>query len=794
VPPLILLLIALLLSAHAGSAVTTEARTAEQPGAATPPVTEQDVGRQPRRVLALYSYGADHPVTITFDRQFQAVLQRQAAADTVRYPEYLDPGRFAGESQGRFMRDYLRQKYADRKIDVLFCWGVGPLEFLLRHQGDLFPGTPIVYYLSSLEPLKDLPAPPITGVQNPDAYERTLELALNLHPDTTEVFVVSGTPSHDKSIEREAAPQFARFQSRVTLTYLTDLPLDQLLATVRNLPRRSIIFYSRQAHEDPARVLQPFDFLDPISRAATVPIYSPWRSYLGSGTVGGLVDDPVAGATKAAEIVLRVARGARPGEIPPDRVPKTPLFDARQLARWGITEDKLPAGNVVLFREPTFWARYRGYIIGTGVVVAIQTLLIAGLLVQRARRRQVEAELRESEKRYALATAAGAVGIWDWDLETHEIYVDPALRRALGFDDDESDEPDSWDRALHPDDADRLRADAQACVDARTPFFENEHRRLHRDGSVHWFMTRGSAVRHADARVTRITGTVTDITERKRAEANLEETRHDLARVARVTSIAQCAASIAHELSQPLASIQLNSKACLRWMAGSGASTDELHGALQDIAEAATLANGVITRDREQFRYHTVEKEVLDVNDVVREVASLVRTRLQQSQVTLDVMLASDLPHVRGDRVELQQVLLNLILNSIEAMETVDRRSRRITIDTRLTAERHEGAQAAPVDQVQTTVRDTGPGLNETDVDRLFTPFYTTKPRGTGIGLSISRFIIETHEGRLWAEPSEGRGAAFCFTVPVATGRADADADTGMAGVVGSARDSGAKR
>ncbi len=707
-------------------------------------------------------------------------------------PEYLEPGRFPGESQARILRDYLRQKYADRKIDVLFCWGVGPLEFFLRHQGELFPGTPIVYYVSSLEPLKHLPAPPITGVLNPDAYERTLELALNLHPDATEVFVVSGTPTHDKSIEREAAPQFARFQSRVTLTYLTDLPLEQLLATVRNVPRRSIIFYSRQAHEDPARVLQPFDFLEPISRAASVPVYSPWRSYLGSGTVGGAVDDPVAGATKAAEIVLRVARGARPGEIPPDRVPKIPTFDARQLARWGISENKLPAGSVVLFREPTFWARYRGYIIGTGVVLAIQTLLIAGLLVQRARRRQVEAELRDSEKRYELATAAGAVGIWDWNLETREIYVDPALRRALGFADD--DEPDSWDRALHPDDADRLRADAQACVDGRTPFFENEHRRVHRDGSVRWFMTRGSAVRHAGARVTRITGTVTDITERKRAEANLEETRHDLARVARVTSIDQCAASIAHELSQPLASIQLNSRACLRWLAGSGVSPDELHGALLDIAEAATLANGVITRDREQFRHRTAEKEVLDVNDIVREVASLVRTRLVQSQVALDVRLASDLPNVRGDRVELQQVLLNLILNSIEAMETVDPRSRRITIETRLTAERHEVAPDIHEHQVQTTVRDTGPGLKEIDVDRLFTPFYTTKPRGTGIGLSISRFIIETHEGRLWAEPGVGGGAAFSFTVPVATGPADADAETGLAGVLGSARDIGAKR
>lgn len=737
--------------------------------AVTPAAPEQDDARQPRRVLALYWFGPDHPVTATFDRQFQAVLQR-AGGETLRSAEFFEPGLFATESQQRVLRDYLRQKYADRKFDVLFCWGAETLDFLLRYQDELFPGTPIVYYASTIDALKNRPGPAVTGVQNPDAYERTLELALSLHPDVTEAYLVSGTVKRDKSIEREASRQLARFQPRVKITYLTDLPIDQLLLTVRNLPKRSVILYSRQAHDDPADVLEPIDFLDPISRAASVPVYSPWRSYLGSGTVGGVVDDPIAGATKAAEMVLRVARGARPEDLPPDRVPKTPTFDARQLARWGIGDDRLPTGSVILFREPTLWNQYRPYLIGTGVAFAIQTLLIAALLVQRAKRRGAEGALRESEERYALATAAGSVSVWDWNLVTREIYLDPALRRALGFKDLEIDDHfGPWDPALvHPEDAARLRAEAQACADGQTPSFENEHRKVHRDGSVRWFLTRGSAVRHADGRVTRITGTDTDITEQKRAERNLDETRHELARVARVTSLAHCTASIAHELSQPLASIQLNSKACLRWLAGSNLSTDELHGALLDIAEAATQAHGVIRRDQEQYRHHIVEKEALDVNAMVHQVASLVRSRLQQGGVTLDLLLDHDTPPVRGDRVELQQVLLNLLLNGIEALETVDPRSRRITIDTRLT-----GTQL-----VQTTVQDTGPGIRAADADRLFRPFYTTKPRGTGIGLSISRFIIESHGGRIWAEPGGGGGATFCFTVPVATADAATPATT----------------
>ena len=371
-------------------------------------------------------------------------------------------------------------------------------------------------------------------------------------------------------------------------------------------------------------------------------------------------------------------------------------------------------------------------------------------------RRRTEAALRDSQERYARATAAGGVGVWDWNLETNEIYVDPSLKALLGYEDHEiKNHLDDWGRYVHPDDGATVMARAHEHLQGKSRYYEVEHRMLHRNGSVRWFLARGSVVRQ-DGRPVRIVGTDTDITERKESNLALQEAQADLSRVSRLTALGEFAASIAHEVRQPLTAIMMNAKTCLRWISDATPDLTEIRAALLDVVEAGDRADEVIRRSRKLFKHHTVQKAPVDINSVVEDVSLLARDRLQGSQVALVPSLATNLPAVYGDRVELQQVLLNLIANSLDAMETIEPGSRLIEVSTSLAD-----------DMVKVSIRDTGIGLEGVDVQRMFTLSYTTKPAGTGVGLAVSRSIVEAHGGRIWSEENDSSGAIFSFTVPL---------------------------
>jgi C4-dicarboxylate-specific signal transduction histidine kinase len=249
----------------------------------------------------------------------------------------------------------------------------------------------------------------------------------------------------------------------------------------------------------------------------------------------------------------------------------------------------------------------------------------------------------------------------------------------------------------------------------------------------------------------------TEITERKHAEEELQQAHAELTHVTRLTTLGELTASIAHEVNQPLTAVALNANACLRWLGGKAPNLKESQLALQRIIREAERASEVIGRIRTLAKKTPPRKERTDINDVLLEVIALARGELRRHRVALQTQLADGLPPVLADRIQLQQVILNLIINGIEAMSGISERPRELLIRS---AKHEDGG-------VLVAVRDSGVGLDAGSVDHIFNPFYTTKPNGMGMGLAISRSIIEAHGGRLWATANMPSGTIFQFTLPI---------------------------
>ena len=361
----------------------------------------------PKRVLVLYWYNKDYPWNVRFDGAFQAALRTSQPARVEYFPEYLESNRFPGEKQSRLLRDYLRQKYADRPIDVVVANSDRSLQFLMEDRATLFPEAAVVFIaINHLSPAQLAAGPGATGILNLNGYVKTVDWALKVHPRTRHVYVISGTLEHDKKFEKLAQPQLRALESRVGITYLTDLPVHALIAKVKSLPKESIVlFVWQQSQNEAGSLLEAPDIFAAIAPSIQVPVYglTPIIVRNGMGPVGGYIDSPERIGGRAAQIALRIANGTRAQDIPVMPSIAIPVFDWRQLRRWGISEDQLPADAIVIFREPTFWQLYKWRIVGAISLFVLQAILIAFLLLERRRRRLAMAALRTSEERFATA-------------------------------------------------------------------------------------------------------------------------------------------------------------------------------------------------------------------------------------------------------------------------------------------------------------------------------------------------------------------------------------------------------
>ena len=380
----------------------------------------------PKAILVIYWYNKDFPGNAVFDKSFQSALNSRPAGSIEYYNEYLESNRFPGESQAETLRDYLQRKYAKRRIDVIVVAGDPTFEFIRKYRNDLFPNTPIVFASAQIPPQTAIESGPgMTGMTIHQSYKDNVDLALRLHPDTKHIFVVSGSVEHDKRFEAPAREDLQRFEHRVTIDYLTDLSPAELISRMKSLPAHSIVLYVwQQALDENGKMLETYDFLSLITESASVPVYGQASWQIGRGIVGGYVRSGESSAAKMAEIALRIADGERPQDIAVEPTPVLPMFDSRELTRWGIREELLPQGGIINFRPSSFWTEYKWYAIGATSVVLLQTMLIAGLVLNRTKRKRVENALRESEEQYRSIFQTTGVAIWEEDFTGVKALID----------------------------------------------------------------------------------------------------------------------------------------------------------------------------------------------------------------------------------------------------------------------------------------------------------------------------------------------------------------------------------
>jgi signal transduction histidine kinase len=364
--------------------------------------------------------------------------------------------------------------------------------------------------------------------------------------------------------------------------------------------------------------------------------------------------------------------------------------------------------------------------------------------------------LRRSEAFLVEAQRLSLTGSFSWRVATDEITWSDQLYRIFEFDQGMPVTLELIGTRVHPEDMPLLHDMIERARCAGTDF-EHEHRLLMPDQSIKYLHMVAHGTRDEDGRLEYI-GAVQDVTARRLSEQALGKAQSELAHVARVTALTTLTASIAHEVNQPLSGIITNASTCLRMLAADPPDVDGARETARRTIRDGSRASDVIARVRVLFTKKESATESVDLNEAAREVIALSLNELQRSRVILRPEFADDLPPVTGDRVQLQQVILNLLVNASDAMSGVDDRPRQMVIRT----ERDEG------DRVRLTVRDAGVGLEPGGVDKLFEAFYTTKSGGMGIGLSVSRSIIESHHGRLWAAPNDGPGASFSFSIPCA--------------------------
>jgi PAS domain S-box-containing protein len=693
------------------------------------------------------------PIFELTDRGLREALDSGGVGIRNQFFEYLDLARNPGPEHIQRLGELLRLRYGHRKIDVIITLYPEALRFVLKEGRVIFPDVPILgLYMPPGIELPNTDRRIIQHLVNRDVVG-TLEIALNLVPGAKRVFVVSGAHELDRKVEDLARGDFKKWEGPLEFRYLSNQPLEEILAAVSSAPPETIVFFMGFAADVTGKNYTTREVGKRLGEVSRVPVFGLYDVVLGYGIAGGSLISFEHVGTRAGELALDILRGNPTTKNLPEflDVPPLPMFDGHQLRRWNLSESALPKGSIVINKEPTFWD-FRYYLIGALAFVIAQAFLIAGLLVQKRRKRSVEDSLRQKTEELDQFFNLSLELLCIANTDGYFLRLNPSWERILGHTREELMGKRFFD-FIHPEDLDRTHKAVSILASQQKPLhFGNRYRC--KDGTYRWL--EWTATPAGDL----IYAAAHDVTERLKEEIEARQRRDELAHVTRIAMMGELTTALAHEINQPLTAILSNAEAAQRFLSQASPDISEVRQILEDIVRDDRRANDVVRKVRALVKKEKVHAEPLDLNEVVGVVVDLIRADSLLQGLSIDTDLSPRLAAIHGDRVQLQQVILNLILNGAAAMRNSPSGQRKIIVRTAMLDSR----------TVKTFVKDFGTGIDERHIDRLFEPFYTTKPEGLGMGLSISQTIIKAHGGTMEAWNNREGGATFAFTLPAHQG------------------------
>jgi len=406
--------------------------------------------------------------------------------------------------------------------------------------------------------------------------------------------------------------------------------------------------------------------------------------------------------------------------------------------------------------RPWAWAPFQ-ILVATFALFVLEALLIAAVIMQSRRDRELEHLLRESEEHMSFAAECANLGFWRWDPKTGGFWASPYCMKLFGVFPGETFSMERMSAPVHPDDRAKVEQAIGNAIDSQS-MYEVDYRLCQPDGTMRWLRTRGRPTLGPDGRLATLSGSVVDVTETKEMEAVVEDQQRSLAHLARVGMVGELSGALAHELNQPLTAILSNAQAAKRMIENTPIDLSELRNVISDIIDDDARAGAVIRHLRALLKKDETRNEIVDINAVVSRTLELTRSALTAQRVVIVTRFAGAPLPVKGDSVQLQQLLLNLVLNAAEAMAGISRESGALIVTT----------NSVNNELLQISVSDTGPGIPDVIRNRLFDPFFSTKQNGLGLGLSICRAIAEKHGGQIYAANNPGHGATFHVSLPLA--------------------------